>query len=142
MPVAIRLSRVGTKHVPFFRVVVVDSRKKRDGAVLENLGTYDALNSKLVLFKPERYDAWVLQGAQPTDSAKKVYKIFKKQESGALKEKAEKPKVKKAKAAPQEKVEATKKDEQVKAKPDEVKVEKAKEPSVEESSTQSETEKK
>lgn len=87
MPVAIRLSRVGTKHVPFYRVVVVDSRKKRDGAVLEVIGTYDALKTKLVNFKKDRFDDWVSKGAQPSDSAKKVYKISKLQEAGKLPEK-------------------------------------------------------
>ncbi len=78
MPVAIRLSRIGTKHKPFFRVVVVDSRKKRDGECIENIGTYDAIKSELVRFDAERYDAWVKQGAQPSDSAKKLYRLFKK----------------------------------------------------------------
>src|SRR5579872_2073222 len=77
MPVAIRLSRVGTKHVPFFRVVVVDSRKKRDGAVLEVLGTYNALKTELVNFKADRYEDWISKGAQPSDTAKKVYKLNK-----------------------------------------------------------------
>ncbi len=78
MPVAIRLSRIGTKHKPFFRVVVVDSRKKRDGECLENIGTYDAVKGQLVCFYAERYDAWVKQGAQPTDTAKKLYRLSKK----------------------------------------------------------------
>src|SRR3972149_6690353 len=93
MPVAIRLSRIGTKHVPFYRVVVVDSRKKRDGAVKETIGTYDALKATIITFKPERYDAWIKVGAQPTDSAKKAYKLFKKQAVGLS---VEKPKDKKA----------------------------------------------
>ena len=92
MPVAIRLSRIGTKHKPFFRVVVVDSRKKRDGAVLENIGTYDALKGELIRFEAERYDAWVKQGAQPSDSAKKLYRVFKKKSAGIEKPKKEAPK--------------------------------------------------
>ena len=44
--VKIRLSRIGKKHVPFYRIVAVDSREKRDGACLENLGTFDGLNTK------------------------------------------------------------------------------------------------
>ena len=78
MPVAIRLSRIGTKHKPFFRMVVVDSRKKRDGECLENIGTYDGLKGELVRFDAERYDAWVKKGAQPSDTAKKLYRLFKK----------------------------------------------------------------
>lgn len=83
MPVAIRLSRIGTKHKPFFRVVVVDSRKKRDGECLENIGTYDAVKGQLVRFDAERYDAWIKQGAQPSDTAKKLYRLSKKKAVGA-----------------------------------------------------------
>lgn len=79
MPVSIRLSRFGRKDLPFYRVVVVDSRKKRDGEFLETIGTYDGLKTKLVTFKPERYDVWVKQGAQPSDTAKKLYRLFKKE---------------------------------------------------------------
>lgn len=79
MPVAIRLSRGGTKQAPFYRIVVVDSRKKRDGAVIEHVGSYDALRTRLVSFKPDRYDAWVKVGAQPSDTARKIYRLFKKQ---------------------------------------------------------------
>lgn len=89
MPVSIRLSRIGTKHKPFFRMVVVDSRKKRDGEYIENIGTFDTLKSTFVTFSPERYDAWVAQGAQPSDSAKKLYRLFKKQGNTATPEKVE-----------------------------------------------------
>lgn len=77
MSVVIRLSRVGTKHVPFYRVVVADSRKKRDGAILENLGTYNAEKTELVCFNPDRFDAWVKVGAQPSETAKKLYRLYK-----------------------------------------------------------------
>ncbi len=85
MPVAIRLSRIGTKHKPFYRVVVVDSRKKRDGAELENIGTYDAVKGSLVRFDADRYEFWVKQGAQPTDTAKKLFVRFKKNNAEAAK---------------------------------------------------------
>jgi small subunit ribosomal protein S16 len=78
MAVKIRLSRAGKKGVPFHTVVVADSRKKRDGAIIENIGTYDGLNGKIVLFNEESYLHWISKGAQPTDSAKKVYKLHKK----------------------------------------------------------------
>jgi small subunit ribosomal protein S16 len=76
--VKIRLSRAGKKSVPFHTVVVTDSRKKRDGAIIENIGTYDGLNAKIVLFNEPSYLNWISKGAQPTDSAKKVYKLYKK----------------------------------------------------------------
>jgi small subunit ribosomal protein S16 len=78
MAVKIRLSRAGKKKVPFHRIVVVDGRDKRDGASLETLGTYDGLNTSVINFDVEGYLAWVKKGAQPTDSAKKVYKLYKK----------------------------------------------------------------
>lgn len=76
MAVKIRFSRIGKKGIPFYRLIAIDSRKKRDGAFLEDLGTYDTLNAKVVVFHKDRYDAWVAQGAQPTDSAKKVYRLY------------------------------------------------------------------
>lgn len=78
MPVKIRLSRIGKKHVPFYRVVAVDSRKKRDGACLDNIGTYDALSAKVTVFHEELYNSWIAKGAQVTDSAKRIFKIYKK----------------------------------------------------------------
>ncbi len=95
MPVAIRLSRIGTKHKPFFRIVVVDSRKKRDGAVLENIGTYDALKSSLITFDADLYDAWVKNGAQPSDSAKRLYRLYKKAAQPAASQPASSAPVKK-----------------------------------------------
>lgn len=100
MPVAIRLSRIGTKHKPFFRVVVVDSRKKRDGEVLENIGTYDAVKGDLVRFEADRYDEWVKQGAQPSDSAKKLYRSYKKKAAAPAQEEKKVEKKVAKKAAP------------------------------------------
>ncbi len=78
MSVVIRLTRIGTNNVPFFRIVVTDSRKKQGGMILENIGTYDAKATTLVRFSPDRYDAWVKLGAQPSDTAKKIYRLYKK----------------------------------------------------------------
>lgn len=101
MPVAIRLSRIGTKSKPFYRMVVLDSRKKRDGACLENIGTYNGLTSEFVTFNPERFDAWVALGAKPSDTAKKLYRQYKgqKKTETVVKTAAKTPKVAKAKAA-------------------------------------------
>lgn len=81
MSVKIRLSRIGKKKVPFYRIVAIDSRAKRDGACLENLGTYDALNSKFVTFNVEGIDKWVAKGAIMTDSVKKLHKQYGRQKS-------------------------------------------------------------
>lgn len=78
MAVRIRLSRIGKKHVPFFRLVAVDSRKKRDGQVLANIGTYDVLNRRIVQFHEDIYNEWLSKGALPTDSARKMHNLYKK----------------------------------------------------------------
>jgi small subunit ribosomal protein S16 len=78
MAVKIRLSRIGKKNAPFYRIVAVDERKKRDGACLEDLGTYNPVNGTLVTFNAERVDAWVAQGAIKTDVVKRLYKNYKK----------------------------------------------------------------
>jgi len=78
MAVKIRLSRIGTKHLPMFRIIAVDSREKRDGKYLDYLGTYDALHSKVVKFNASRIDEWVAKGAILSDTVKKLYRVFKR----------------------------------------------------------------
>jgi small subunit ribosomal protein S16 len=84
--VRIRLTRLGKKHRSYFRIGVYDSRTRRDGRYLENLGTYDpeqADKSKKVSLNKERYDFWVSKGAKPTENLKHVLK-----HTGALKQTA------------------------------------------------------
>lgn len=78
MSVKIRLSRIGKKKVPFYRIVAIDSRKKRDGKFLQDLGTYDALHSRLIRFDQEGIDKWLSVGAQPTESAHKLIKLYRR----------------------------------------------------------------
>lgn len=72
MSVAIRLTRMGTRKKPFYRIVVVDSRKKRDGAYLENLGIYHPLNNEdeQVELKEERIKDWLSKGARPSHTVR------------------------------------------------------------------------
>lgn len=79
MAVKIRLSRFGKKHAPVYRIVATDSRKKRDGQYLENLGTYNPIKHELVKFNEERLNYWVSQGAAISDAVKKIQKNYKKQ---------------------------------------------------------------
>lgn len=79
MAVKIRLARLGTTNAPVFRIVAIDSRRKRDGACLENLGTYDPISHKLIQFHPERIQHWISVGAQITDSVKKLQRMHLKQ---------------------------------------------------------------
>ncbi len=77
MSVKIRLQRIGKKKAPFSRIVATDSRKKRDGACLEDLGTYDMLNSKIVKFNEERVNYWISVGAQESETVKRIHRAYK-----------------------------------------------------------------
>ena len=78
MSVKIRLSRIGTTNRPFYRIIATDSRSKRDGESLANIGTYDPLKGSVITFNENIYQEWISKGAIATDSAKKVYRLFKK----------------------------------------------------------------
>jgi small subunit ribosomal protein S16 len=71
--VKIRLTRLGAHKRPFYRVVVSDSRARRDGPFVEILGTYDPLKEPSeVKLDLERTKFWLQRGAQPTVTAKKL----------------------------------------------------------------------
>lgn len=78
MAVKIRLSRTGRTNRPYWRVVAVDSRKKRDGAFLENLGTYDPIKHEVVQLHIDRINNWVTKGAICSDTIKKLIKTSKR----------------------------------------------------------------
>lgn len=78
MAVKIRLSRIGTTNRPFYRIVAADSRSKRDGDMLANVGTFDPVNNSVIQFHEDIYQAWLAKGAIATDSAKKIYRLYKK----------------------------------------------------------------
>ena len=75
--VKIRLSKIGRTHAPVWRIIAVDSRKKRDGAALEILGTYDPRKKELVQFHVDRVDHWISQGAQLSDTVKRLRRQHK-----------------------------------------------------------------
>ena len=63
--VKIRLTRAGAKKRPFYRIIAIDERRKRDGRPLEFLGTYDPRpNPEQIDLETERIEAWVAKGAQ------------------------------------------------------------------------------
>lgn len=71
MAVKIRLTRLGNKKAPFYRVVVADSRVARDGKVLENLGTFNPLVEPAeIKIDAEKAKKWLSNGAQPTETAR------------------------------------------------------------------------
>jgi len=75
MAVSIRLSRFGAKKFPYYRIVVMDSRKARDGQFIEQVGTYDpGKNPSVIKLKEEAVLKWLESGAQPTETVKKFLK--------------------------------------------------------------------
>ena len=76
MAVKIRLKRLGKIRVPQYRIVVVDSRKKRDGRVIEEIGKYHPKEDpSLIEVSSERAQYWLGVGAQPSDPVAKILKI-------------------------------------------------------------------
>ena len=74
MSVKIRLSRIGKKSRPYWRIIAVDSRKKRDGAFLDDLGTYDPIKHEVIQLAAERINAWVAKGAECSPAVVKLMK--------------------------------------------------------------------
>lgn len=73
--VKIRLKRMGANKKPFYRVVVADSRKPRDGKFIEEIGYYDPMTEpKTIKIKEDRAKEWLSNGAQPTETVKKLFK--------------------------------------------------------------------
>lgn len=73
MAVKIRLTRMGDKKSPFYRVVVADSKSPRDGKFIEILGTYNPLtNPAEIKIDNEKATKWLKNGALPTETAKSI----------------------------------------------------------------------
>ncbi|WP_062076516.1 30S ribosomal protein S16 [Demequina globuliformis] len=76
MAVKIRLKRFGKKKAPFYRVIVIDSRAKRDGRAIEEIGKYHPLsNPSFVEIDSERAQYWLSVGAQPSDQVRKLLEL-------------------------------------------------------------------
>lgn len=76
--VKVRLTRMGAKKAPFYRIVATDSRSARGGRFLEILGYYDPIKNPEVLFvKEERLKHWIGVGAQMTDTVSSLIKRWK-----------------------------------------------------------------
>ena len=74
MSVRIRLKRFGTKRRPYYRIVVMDSRRPRDGRTIEEVGFYHPIEieEKQIQVKEERVRDWLNKGAQPSDTVRKL----------------------------------------------------------------------
>ena len=76
MATRIRLKRLGRRNRPFYRIIIIDSRKRRDGAAIEEVGWYDPIlkKDKNFTLKEDRILHWLSKGAQPTDVVKNLMK--------------------------------------------------------------------
>jgi len=73
--VKIRLKRMGAKKKPFYRIVVADARRARDGKTIEDIGIYDPTKSPSEFrVDVEAAKKWIGQGAQPTDTVRVLFK--------------------------------------------------------------------
>ena len=71
--VKIRLQREGKKKAPFYHIVVADSRRARDGRIIEKIGTYDPMtNPSTVVLDKNLVEKWIKNGAKPTDTVKRL----------------------------------------------------------------------
>ena len=76
MAVKIRLKRIGKIRTPYYRIVVADSRKKRDGRVIEEIGTYNPKTEpSTISVVSERAQYWLGVGAQPTEAVAAILKL-------------------------------------------------------------------
>ncbi len=76
MAVKIRLKRMGKIRTPYYRVVVVDARKKRDGRVIEEIGKYHPKEEpSFIEVTSERAQYWLSVGAQPTEAVAALLKV-------------------------------------------------------------------
>jgi small subunit ribosomal protein S16 len=82
--VKIRLSRAGARKRPFYRIVAIDERVRRDGRPLEYLGTYDPIaRPKQIALDLEKLDAWVRRGAQLSDTVSSLRRELRRRAAGA-----------------------------------------------------------
>jgi small subunit ribosomal protein S16 len=81
---AIKLMRTGAKKRPSYRVVVKEKQSKRDGAYIENVGTYNPTREPAEInLKMDRVRYWIANGAQPTETVGRLIKATGKREAAA-----------------------------------------------------------
>jgi small subunit ribosomal protein S16 len=79
MSVRVRLTRVGSKKNPIWRVVVADQRSPRDGRFIETIGHYNPQTEpSTIVIDEERFQHWVSRGAQPSNQVKQLVKAHAK----------------------------------------------------------------
>lgn len=81
---AIKLMRTGAKKRPSYRVVVKEKQSKRDGAYLENVGTYNPTRQPAEInLKMDRVRYWISKGAQPTDTVDRLIKATAREQAAS-----------------------------------------------------------
>ena len=121
MAVVIRMMRAGAKKRPFYKIVVADSRRQRDGRFVEILGYYDPMAKPFaVKMDEEKVKGWIAQGAQPSTQAASLFR-----RAGIVAARPSKPK-KKAAAAGKKKAVARKRPRKVTARKTKAKATRAK----------------
>src|ERR1019366_2905858 len=98
MALKIRLSRIGSTHQPHYRIVVAETRSRRDGDAVETLGTYDPrTKGRQVNIRLDRVDYWIGKGAKPSDT---LHSIIKRARRAASAPQAAAPEVAAPETAP------------------------------------------
>lgn len=78
MPATIRFMRLGKKGRPFYRIVVIDKRKKRNGKYIQVLGDYNPItNPAIINLDQKKFDDWIAKGALVSEGVRRL-KIGKK----------------------------------------------------------------
>lgn len=79
MAVAIRLNRQGSKDRPYYKIVVVDSRARRDGRYIEQVGSYDPMKEGVnYTINLEKVDKWLANGAHPSETVNSMIRKARK----------------------------------------------------------------
>ncbi len=77
--VVLRLTRKGSKDRPYYKIVAVDRRKRRDGRYIEQVGTYDPLQGGVnYTLDLDKVDGWIGKGAQPSETVASIIKKARK----------------------------------------------------------------
>ena len=73
--VTIRLTRMGTKHKPFYRIIAIDKQKPRDSRFIDLIGHYNPLTNPVIIkLDLDKYSKWVKKGAKPSATVKSLVK--------------------------------------------------------------------
>ena len=84
MSVRVRLTRVGSRKNPVWRVVVADQRSPRDGRVIETIGRYNAqVEPSEIVLDEERLQHWLSRGAQPTNTVQKLIRAKQREQQAS-----------------------------------------------------------